>query len=293
MVAAKTIRFFANYASDDPLKFVQMIGRRSVEYFATPPSGRTIIRIGDVAYEIDMSLHALMRKYYFQTHEMFLERIFDKYLGPGRLFIDIGANCGYWSAQALSRIGHNGAVHAFEPVPQYFAVLRRLKELNPGYAVFANNCACGAAAGRFPMATVPPRPDNFDNYNTNIGSSSLQPGFLDHDRELTETIAVDVVPFDRYVADRGVDPDRIGLIKIDVEGFELPVLAGMQEVLGKPGRKVPILCEVLTDLDRATPLDGRGVIEKLQSFGYRCLNATNLRPIDKAALGFEENVLCV
>src|SRR6516162_9663330 len=157
MVAAKTIRFFANYASGDPVKFAQMIGRRSVEYLRTAPSGCTVIRIGDVRYEIDMSLHALMRKYYFQTHEMFLERIFDKYLPPGRVFVDIGANCGYWSAQALARVGRGGAVHAFEPVPHYFAVLRRLHELNPEHTVFVNNCACGAETGRFPMTVVPPR----------------------------------------------------------------------------------------------------------------------------------------
>jgi FkbM family methyltransferase len=240
-----------------------------------------------------MSLHALMRKYYFQTHEMFLERIFDKYLPPGRVFVDIGANCGYWSAQALARIGRGGAVHAFEPVPHYFAVLRRLRELNPEHTVFVNNCACGAETGRFPMAVVPPRRDNFDNYDTNVGSSSLQPGFLDHDRELTETIAVDVMRFDRYAAGHGIDPDSIGLIKIDVEGFELPVLTGMAEILAKPGRKVPILCEILTDLARPKPLDGGKVIDTLQNFGYRCLNATNLRPIDRHRLGFEENVLCV
>ena len=58
-------------------------------------------------------------------------------------------------------------------------MLRRLRELNPEHTVFVNNCACGAETGRFPMAVVPPRRDNFDNYDTNVGSSSLQPGFLD------------------------------------------------------------------------------------------------------------------
>src|ERR1700722_8510448 len=100
MVAAKSVRFFANYASNDPLKFVKIIRRRSVEYFSTPPSGRAVTKIGDINYEIDMSMHRLMKKYFFQTHEMFLERIFDKYLSTGDIFIDIGSNCGYWSAQA-------------------------------------------------------------------------------------------------------------------------------------------------------------------------------------------------
>jgi FkbM family methyltransferase len=224
---------------------------------------------------------------------MFLERIFDDYLQPGRVFVDIGANCGYWSAYALARVGRGGEVHAFEPVPHYFEFVRRLAELNPDYRVFANNVACGATTGRFPMTIVPPRPENFDNYNTNIGSSSLAPGFLDHDKELTETIDVDVISFDRYLRDKAIDPDRIGLIKIDVEGFESAVFDGMQELLSKPGRKVPILCEILTDLDRRDPLDGRRIIDRLQAIGYRCLDAADLRPIRRNALGFEENMLCV
>jgi FkbM family methyltransferase len=293
MLAAKTVRFFLRYAADDPLRFANMVRRRAVERFMTAPSGVAVTRFGEVDYGIDLSIHRLMKKYFFQTHEMFLERIFDRHLAPGRLFVDIGANCGYWSAYALSRVGRDGEVHAFEPVPHYFAFVRRLAELNPEYRVIANNVACGARAGRFPMVIVPPRSDNFDNYDTNIGSSSLAPGFLDHDRGLTETIDVEVIDFDRYVRERNIDLDRIGLVKIDVEGFESAVFDGMPELLAKPGRKVPILCEILTDLDRREPLDGRKVIDRLEAAGYRCLDAADLKPIRRDALGFEENMLCV
>jgi FkbM family methyltransferase len=293
MIAAKSVRFFLRYAADDPLRFAGMLRRRAIERFSTPPSGTVTTRFGEVDYGIDLSIHRLTAKYFFHTHEMFLERIFDQYLQPGQTFVDIGANCGYWSAYALARVGRTGEVHAFEPVPHYFAFVRRLAELNPRFRVRANNVACGATPGSFPMAVVPPRPENFDNYNTNIGSSSLQPGFLDHDKQLTETIDVEVIRFDQYVREHAIDLDRVGLIKIDVEGFESAVFDGMQDVLSKPGRKVPILCEILTDLQRRDPLDGRKIIDRLQALGYRCLDAADLRPIRRDALGFEENMLCV
>jgi len=143
------------------------------------------------------------------------------------------------------------------------------------------------------MAVVAPRAENFDNYDINIGSSSLATGFLDHASELTENMTVEVIAFDDYVRERKIDLDRVGLIKIDVEGFEAAVFDGMQGVLAKSGRKVPILCEVLTDLNRPEPLDGRRIIERLEDYGYRCLDATHLRPIDRDALGFEENILCL
>ena len=143
MIAAKSFRFMLQYAGSDPIGFSRMLRRRAAEQFCTAPSGVAQTEFGGVKYELDMSLHKLMRKYFYHTHEMFLERIYDRFLWPGGTFVDIGANCGYWSAYALSKVGQGGEVHAFEPVPQYFATVQRLGELNPGYKVIANNVACG------------------------------------------------------------------------------------------------------------------------------------------------------
>jgi FkbM family methyltransferase len=293
MLAPKTVRFLLKYASSDPLGLADIVRRRAIEQFSTPPTGLATTHFNGVHYEIDMSLHRMMKKYFFHTHEMFLERIFKRCLAAGKIFVDIGANCGYWSAYTLSLVGQSGEVHAFEPVPQYFSFVRRLAEFNPGYQVIANQVACGAQPGAFTMAVVAPRAENFDNYDTNIGSSSLAIGFLDHVQELTENITVEVIAFDNYARERKIDLDRVGLIKIDVEGFEAEVFDGMQGVLAKSGQKIPILCEVLTDLDRPEPLDGRRIIERLEDCGYRCLDATNLRPINRDTLGFEENILCL
>ena len=292
MIAAKSFRFMLKYAYSDPNGFMDMLKRRAAEQFSTSPCGLAQTEFGDVKYEVDMSLHKLMRKYFHHTHEMFLERIYDRFLWPGSTFVDIGANCGYWSAYALSKVGQSGQVHAFEPVPQYFAFVQRLAELNPSYKLVANNVACGADPERRRMAIVPPKSQNFGNNNTNIGSSSLAPGFLEHVKSLTEDVEVDVIRFDDY-ARHSIDVDHIGLIKIDVEGFEEFVLAGMINILSKGGRKVPILCEILTDLGREQPLDGGRIIALLEGHGYRCLNAVNLKPIDNGALHFEENILCV
>ena len=293
MIAPKSARFLLKYASSDPLRLADIGRRRAIEQFRTPPTGLATTHFNGVQYEIDMSLHRVMKKYFFHTHGMFLERIFKRYLAAGKIFVDVGANCGYWSAYTLSLVGQSGEVHAFEPVPQYFAFVRRLAELNPGYRIIANQVACGARPGSSTMAVVGPRAENFDNYDTSIGSSSLATGFLDHARELTENITVEVIAFDDYVRERKIDLDRVGLIKIDVEGFEAAVFDGMQGVLTKSGRKVPLLCEILTDLDRPEPLDGRRIIERLEDCGYRCLDATHLRAIDRGALGFEENILCL
>jgi FkbM family methyltransferase len=293
MIAAKSVPFFLKYFTSDPLRLADFVRRRAVEGFSSLPRGICVTKFGDVQFEIDLSIHRLMAKYFFHTHEMYLERIFDRYLVADSIFVDVGANCGYWSAYALSRVGRSGQIHSFEPVPDYFFFLGRLAELNPDYNINASNVACGARADRLRMAVVLPRADNFDNFGTNVGSSSLLPGFLDHAKCITEFVNVNVIALDDYLLDQNVDIDRIGLIKIDVEGAESQVLDGMQRVLSKPGKKVPILCEILTDLDRTNPLNGRKTIARLERCGYRCVNAIDLRPFDSLKLNFEENVLCV
>src|SRR5260370_38024934 len=266
MIAPKTTRFLLKYASSDPLRLADIGRRRAIEQFRTPPTGRATTRFNGGNYEIEMLLHRVMKKYFFHPQEMFFERIFKRCLAAGKTFVDIGANCGYWSAYSLSLVGQSGEVHAFEPVPQYFAFVRRLAELNPGYRVIANQIACGARPGRSTMAVVGPRAENFDNYDTSIGSSSLAAGFLDHARELTENVTVEVIAFDDYVRERKIELDRVGLIKIAVEGFEASVFDGMQGVRPKRRRKGPLARQLLTALDRPQPLDTTQTIALLPHF---------------------------
>ena len=56
------------------------------------------------------------------------------------------------------------------------------------------------------------------------------------------------------------------------------VFGGTDRLLTRPGRKVPTHCEILTDLERTHQLDGRRVIKRLEGYGYRCLDAANLKP---------------
>jgi len=268
-----------------------IFGRRLMESVSTAPTGIASTRFGDIRYDVDMSLHAMARKYYFHTHEVFLESVFQHFLTPGGTFIDIGANMGYWSAFSASIVGQSGEIHAFEPVPRFFDSVAALARNNPDYTIHAVNKALGASPGVAPMEVVEPTADNFDNFEINIGSSSMLPGFLAEQKQLTRTIDVEVVPFDRYAAEANLDLDRIDLIKIDVEGYEPYCLAGMEGLMTKPGRKVPILCELLTDPDRE--LDGPTMVRQIEGHGYRCFDAMTMKPIDVANMQFEENVVCV
>lgn len=293
MLGPKTRHFLGKVLRNRPLDLPGMIARRLVEAASPPPKGIASARFGDVVFPVDTSLHAIARKYYFRTHEMFLEPIFRRHLKRGSVFVDIGANMGYWSAFAASLVGPEGEVHAFEPVPAFHRSIERLRDANPGHRINPVRIALGDHSGRIEMAVVRPTVENYANFDTNIGSSSLLPGFLGHAAALTETIVVAISTFDAFARLAPLDLDRIGLIKIDVEGYEWACFDGMAALLDKPGRKVPILCEVLTDPARSEWLDGAKVVRRLEGHGYVCLDATTLAPIDISAMAFEENILCV
>ncbi|XSC43499.1 FkbM family methyltransferase [Bradyrhizobium sp. RDT10] len=292
MIAPKTVRFLLKYASSDPLGFADIVRRRAIEQFRTPPTGLATRRFNGVHYEIDMSLHRMMRKYLFHTHEMFLERVFKRCLAAGNTFIDIGANCGYWSAYSLSLVGQSGEVHAFEPVPQYFPLSNGSPNSIPtiGSSPTRLPAARGLAPSQWPLSHHAPRTSTITI--PILGRVRLSPVSSTMPTNSRKISPLRLSP-SIVMRERKIDLDRVGLIKIDVEGFEAEVFDGMQDVLAKGGRKVPILCEVLTDPDRPEPLDGRRIIERLEDCGYRCLDATHLRPINRYALGFEENILCL
>src|ERR1043165_1048267 len=66
-----------------------------------------------------------MALYRYQFFERGLTQYLLDLLKPGMVFFDVGAHFGYYSLLASRLVGGEGAVHAFEPTPSTFDVLRR------------------------------------------------------------------------------------------------------------------------------------------------------------------------
>ncbi|WP_287963039.1 FkbM family methyltransferase [Alcanivorax sp.] len=142
---------------------------------------------------------------------------------PDAVFVDVGANVGQHTL-FMSRFCRE--VHAFEPLPMNLQRLETNIRLNGISNVRLHPCGLGNVTGSFPFHV--PSEDNLG-----IGA------FLDAEHGVpsgaTEKLPVAVA--DDYFPEHKIRPD---IIKIDVEGFEARVLAGMQEVL-KVFRPVVVL----------------------------------------------------
>lgn len=130
-------------------------------------------------------------------------------LGPGRVFFDIGANVGFFTVLASRIVGGEGAVVAFEPLPENLRALQEHVRLNRAQNVTVVAAAVSDRAGteRFGPADNP-------------AMGGLAPD---------GSIDVATVTLDDLVKEGAVR--RPDVLKIDVEGAELRVLAGARRTL--------------------------------------------------------------
>ncbi len=135
-------------------------------------------------------------------------------LPQAQTIFDVGANLGIWTRAAL-RINPQVAVHCFEPC---LGTYRALQNNRFPPQVVCNNFALGDRAGQAVMHINP---------NCSGGNSIYCREWAQGDLASSESVSVRTL--DDYCSERGLD--RIDLLKIDVEGHELAVLRGSQEML--------------------------------------------------------------
>ncbi|HVX09719.1 MAG TPA: FkbM family methyltransferase [Pirellulales bacterium] len=176
-------------------------------------SPRTIMLANGVrfrAYPDCVVSSALIYADWPEFHEL---RFVRKQLCPTDLVVDVGANVGHVSLLLADIVGAENLV-AFEPTPVTYARLVENWQLNGWQTDRLYQAAVGATAGKVCLRDVP------HPLTTNAVGPVLGP-----------TIEVPLVSLDDFRADL---PDRrIGLLKIDVEGYESKVFGGCRRLLSE------------------------------------------------------------
>jgi len=155
-------------------------------------------------------------------------------LMPEMVFVDVGAHVGTLTLAGARRVGSGGKVVAFEPTPTTFNLLKKTLTLNGLNSVTAHQAACGSRQERRTLfiARV-------------LGHSSLFPLEPNNDSEPAadeaETLSSTVVTV--LALDDFFNPkEHVDVVKIDVEGAELEVLAGMSRVI-KDNPNIAVIAE--------------------------------------------------
>lgn len=177
-----------------------------------------------------------IRRGNFSTDELEYTRL-NEWLNAGDWAIDVGANIGHYTLKLSSLVGDTGRILSFEPVVATFELLAA----NVAFARAGNVTLINAASSdktELVRMEIPTFDTGLDNYYMANISDTGDTSCL--------TFSIDSLKL----------PKRVAFVKIDAEGHELHVLAGMRNLLM---RDKPILVVEFSD---------ESISDFLQPLGY-------------------------
>ena len=176
-------------------------------------------------YDVQLDLgEAIQRWMYLGAFEPKETTLVKETLRPGMTFLDVGANFGYFTLLAASRVGAGGRVVAVEPSPLAAGRLKQNVEANSLRQVSVHQMGLSAESGTLDLYISPA-----DFHSPTMSASSGG-----------EPVSVPVRRLDDCLDEWGVE--RVDLMKMDVEGHEPFVLRGAGDALSS-GRIRAVLVE--------------------------------------------------
>ena len=173
-------------------------------------------------------------------------------LSPGDTFVDVGANIGYYTLLGANAVGPQGHVVAIEAYPAIFARLEETVALNELRNVRLCNVAATDEARELPI---------YFGGEDNSGSSSI----VDKPTDDARSIVVRGLPLQAILTRD--ERRRVRLIKIDVEGAEREVIAGLELGSGEYRADIELIVEI-TPERWADGGDSGSLLGELRAIGY-------------------------
>jgi len=209
-----------------------------------------------------------------------VSRTIARILRPGDVFVDIGANIGYFSLLASGIVGDRGLVIAFEPLNENVACLLDTCSRN-----HAHNVVClGLALNDVSQLVTLHLPDDGQ-----VGLTSLRPVGTRTRRVLSCRIdgIIDETTF-----------AKVRLIKLDVEGAEMNVVNGMERLFER-GHRPFVICEVTDAFARSLGSSASTLVQRFASYNYTLFGTHRQSdnawmPLDPADVPTEQfDMLCI
>jgi len=162
----------------------------------------------------------------FGVWEPHLSAFMRQRLGPGDVFVDVGANCGWYTLLAARRVGADGTVVAIEP---FAPIVERLEQ----------------QIARNALTNVRVIPEAVSDH---VGRVSIEPGPAQHTgltralHESADAASVPCRPLPEMLGDTLWS--RVRLVKIDVEGAEFVAIRGLASRLSGLPSDAEIIVEI-------------------------------------------------
>lgn len=254
-------RFGTSYIRASPI----LAGKAMlVERFLDPSLRHTSVRgIARTTFGVDFEVDSIdeiqRHLLLFGAWEPNLTHWLGQRLRAGDVFVDVGANIGYFSAFASARVGHAGGVIAIEPSPETFDALARNVRRNDLCNVRLVRAAVADAAGDLEL---------FMETRTNCGNTSA----IRPDR-FERSFLTTAMPLESILIDAEVRLAR--LVKIDVEGMEHVVIRSLARLLDRMRPDVEFVIEISPRRLFAEGTSAVDAIEPLLTAGFHVYRLAN------------------
>lgn len=155
--------------------------------------------------------------------------------------LDAGANIGYTASLFAEAVDAGRKVHAFEPEPRNFQDLERVAKRHRGQGtIIPMRAAVGSEKGTISLCVNAKNPGDHRVLTVEFEGPSLGMG----------RVEAPLLTLSEYVAELKPPPPVV-FVKIDVQGFELEVCRGLEELLERnPGMTIALeyMPEAMNDL---------------------------------------------
>lgn len=218
-------------------------------YQTFDPSGLITVEAGGYRISAESKQRDLALILLGKEWEQRQTRLFESLLGPGMVFVDVGAHIGYYTLLGAHRVGPRGRVYAFEPAPANFRALKWNIRQNGISNVIAEPLAVAGRSGRA----------QFTVSETDSASHSLAGSLASGQKMEVETTSLD-----EYFAGNEVPVD---VVKLDAEGAEPEILEGMQQLLAR-NPAVVLFVEIYPRAMEALGSSPEVFLARLQQLGF-------------------------
>lgn len=214
---------------------------------------RRYLTVNELTFFIDPVSHFGIRMLRDKSYEPEVREAIENILQPNDKFIDLGGNEGYFSLVASKKVGPGGNVFCIEPQERLWPVILKNITSNEAFNVHLLPFAIANDKGELDLVLTP---------SINTGSSKIAKNIRTSfwTRQKIKTFTLDEII-------RSYNIDKVKLIKIDIEGYELYALQSAANAL-KKGLIENLIIEVHPNQLRQFNQSVEDLVSFLYSLGY-------------------------
>lgn len=210
-------------------------------------------QVGNKVYDHAFPFYVLCYRPFKAYTDRAERRLLKRILSKGAVVVDAGANIGIYSRFLSRCVGPTGVVHSFEPSPENFRRLQRAVRKLAN--VRLSQAALGERSGKSNLYVSDKLNVDHRTYATQGDSRRIVP--------------IDIIALDDYFK----SGQRVDLIKMDIQGYELHALRGGHRVL-QENPDINLLLEFWPAGLEQAGVGWEGLVEMLQALN---MNLTLVR----------------